>query len=264
MTDIELNIGVCIYCGDTRPPLTREHILPRGLGGNLAPTGRSAALVLQKATCERCRLITSKIEDECLRRMMDYARARLGLKRKDRSKSTMEMKLHRPDGTTERREVDSSEVLGPVVIPSYYEAGVLTNKPITDDTVPCDYHTIIVAPARGSIRNEPADASVEISADSKKFAQMLAKIALGMAVARFGVTGFVPTVRDLILNNATGYGHWVGGYASEKRREPPAAELHGVLLQTKQVSTGTFIIAEIRLFAAYGAPTNYVIVGRPL
>lgn len=262
MTDFELNVGACIYCGDTNPPLTREHILPRGLGGNQAPTGLNAALVLQKATCERCRLITSKIEDECLRRMMDYARARLGLKRKDRSKAVMEMKLHRPDGTTERRDVDPGEVLGPVIIPSYYEAGALTDKPFTD-IAPCDYKIIVVAPARGSIRNEPADVSVELSADSKKFAQMLAKIALGMAVARFGITGFMPTVRNFILNNPNEYGHWVGGFAGTQRYEPPVTELHSALVQTKQVSAGTFIIVEIRLFAAYGGPTNYVIVGRP-
>src|ERR1700681_3245115 len=80
----DLNVGVCIYCGDTTPPLTREHILPRGLGGNVAPHGQTQALVLQKATCEQCRLITSRLEEECLRPMMNYARARLGLKRKDR------------------------------------------------------------------------------------------------------------------------------------------------------------------------------------
>ncbi len=175
MPDFELNIGVCIYCGDTNPPLTREHILPRGLGGNLAPTGLNAALVLQKATCEKCRLITSRIEEACLRPMMDYARARLGLKRKDRSAAKMEMQFDLLDGSTERRDVEADEVLGPIIMPCYYEAGVLTNKPFTGEDAPCDYHIIIVAPAHKRIREQAARAGVELYADSKVFAQISAE-----------------------------------------------------------------------------------------
>lgn len=264
MTDFELNVGACIYCGDKNPPLTREHILPRGLGGNQAPTGLNAALVLQKATCEQCRLITSRIEEACLRPMMDYARARLGLKRKDRSAAKMEMLVDLPDGSTERRDVDADEVLGPILVPCFYEAGVLTNKPITDETAPCDYHTIIVAPAHKRVMEQAERAGVELYADSKVFAQMLAKIALGVAVARFGVTGFEPTVRNLILNNQNEYGHWVGGFAGTPNAAVTSPMLHRIHLKTKQFSAGTFIVVEIQLFAEFGGPTNYVIVGRPL
>ena len=264
MTDLELNVGECIYCGDTKPPLTREHILPRGLGGNQPPTGHSAALVLQKATCERCRLLTSRIEEECLRPMMDYARTRLGLKRKDRAAAKMEMKVDLLDGSTERRDVDADEVLGPIIVPCYYGAGALTNKPFTDETAPCDYHIIIVAPAHKKAMEQSARAGVELYADSKRFAQMLAKIALGIAVAQFGVRGFEPTVQIFILNNPNEYGHWVGGFAGTPEAAVPTPHLHRIQLQTKQVSAGTFIIVEIQLFAKYGGPTNYVVVGRPL
>jgi hypothetical protein len=146
MTDLKLNVGVCIYCGDTKGPLTREHVIPRGLGGNVPPQDLSDALVLQKATCERCRRITAKIEEDCLLPMMNHARARLGLKRKDRADATMETLIEMPDGTTGRRVVAADEALGMVLIPSFYEAGALTSKPITD-TAPCDYQIVLVAPA---------------------------------------------------------------------------------------------------------------------
>lgn len=264
LTQLSLNAGACIYCGDTESPLTREHILPRGLGGNSAPEGLHDALVLQNATCDRCRRITSKIEEECLRPMMDYARARLGLKRKDRSAAKMEMLVDLPDGSTERRDVDSGNVLGPIIIPCYYEAGALTNKPHTDDTAPCDYHMIVVAPAHGEILKESTRVGVSLTANSKIFAQMLAKIALGLAVARFGVTGFEPTVRNFILNNPNEYGHWVGGFAGTPKAAVPSSKFHRMHLQTKQVGARTLIIVEIQLFAEFGGPTNYVIVGRPL
>jgi hypothetical protein len=195
---------------------------------------------------------------------MDHARSRLGLKRKDRRSSKMEMRVELLDGTSERREVNADEVLGPVVLPCFYEAGVLANKPISDETAPCDYHMIIVAPAHKSVMEEAARAGVRLRADSKMFARMLAKIALGMAVAKFGVTGFAPTVRNLILNTQNEYGHWVGGYAGTPEAAIVHPVLHRIHLQTKQFSVGTFIVVEIQLFAEYGGPSNYVVVGRPL
>lgn len=262
MSELNLNIGACIYCGDTQSRLTREHILPRGLGGNSPPKGLNDALVLQNATCDRCARITSKIEEDCLRPMMDQARARLGLKRKDRAEAKMKVLVDLPDGSSEDREMEANEILGPVVLPCYYEAGVLTNKPFSD-IAPCDYHFIIVASARGPILEQSTRVGVELRPDSKVFAQMLAKIALGVAVAKFGLTGFEPFVRNFILKNPNEYGHWVGGFAGTEKAAVASASFHRLHLQTKQFSAGTFIVVEIQLFAEYGGPTNYVVVGRP-
>lgn len=259
-SELDLNVGVCIYCGDAKSPLTREHILPRGLGGNWEPEGHSDAFVLQKATCERCRLITEKIERESLRPTMDPARARLGLKRKDRI-AKISGWVDLPDGSTEHRDMDPSEILGALVLPSYYEAGALTNKPLTD-TAPCDLQFFVIAPASRRLLEEAARVGVELFINPKVFGQMLAKIALGVAVAQFGVTGFEPTVRNFILNNPNECGCWVGGFAGTQRAEPASQALHSTYLRTERVGSNLFIIVEIRLFAEFGGPTNYVIVGR--
>jgi hypothetical protein len=194
--------------------------------------------------------------------MMDAGRSRLDLKRKDRSKGKMVALIDRPDGSSERLEVDSNEMLGAIALPSYYEAGALTNRPRTD-TAPCDYHFIIVAPASQRLLKQSRRVGVSITANSKMFAQMLAKIALGVAVAKFGVTGFEPLVRNFILNNPNEGGHWVGGFAGTQWKEPPSQLLHRIHLQTVNANAGVFIIVEIRLFAEFGGPTNYVVVGRP-
>src|SRR4051794_6006927 len=125
MPMFNLNIGECIYCGTTDPPLTREHVMPRGLGGNWSPSGYTDALVLQNASCVRCQRITQRIEHDCLRSMLDSARARLGLKRNDRATGLTESIFDLADGTKELRQVSNDEVLGTVCIPSFYQAGAL-------------------------------------------------------------------------------------------------------------------------------------------
>lgn len=262
MIQFNTNIGECIYCGDVDSPLTREHVLPRGLGGNLAPNGYKNALVLQNASCERCRRITESIEHECLNSMLGPARARLGLKRKDRSTGKVDIIVELIDGSTEHRDIHESEVHGAMVIPAYYEAGALTNRPISN-TAPCDYKFIVVAPASKQILDETRRVGVQGRANPKTFAQMLAKIALGATVAQFGVKGFKPLVRNLILKNPNEYGHWIGGFAGMESKELPTKEFHQIDIFPAKTKAGIFIIAEIRLFAEFGGPRNYVLVGRP-
>lgn len=224
----------------------------------MAPDGYSDALVLQNASCEKCRRVTQKIEEQCLLSMMGPGRAKLGLKRKDRVSGTTKVLIDRSDGTREERELDLSYVPGPVVIPSFYEAAELSKKPIPA-VAPCDFNMIIVSPPTKAMHGGINGVGVSLTADSQVFAQMLAKIALGMAVARLGIEGFEPSVREFILTNPSEYGRWVGGFAGSKRLEPQTSELHSVTLKVR----GAYVIVEIRLFAAFGGPTNYVVVGRP-
>jgi hypothetical protein len=196
---------------------------------------------------------------------MNHARARLGLKRKDRFPATLKMAVTLPDGSSmHHRDIASTEVLGALAIPSFYEAGALTNRPSTA-TSPCDYRFIVVSPASRPLLQQSAKVEVHSSVNSRTFAQMLAKIALGVAVANFGVFGFEPLVRNLILNRPEEYGHWVGGFAGTQIREATSTSFHEIrLLGAQRAAAGIFIIVEIRLFAEFGGPTNYVVVGRPL
>jgi hypothetical protein len=257
-----LFVGQCIYCGATTGPFTREHVIPRGLGGDWEPEGHGNALVLQKASCPSCQNVTQKIEEHCLRSMMNPARARLGLKRKDRGSGNMRGRLEKADGSVEERDVPIDELPAALVIPSFYEAGALSGKPIVD-SAPCDYKFVIVAPARGKL-NEGDRLGVAMSANAKTFARMLGKIALGVAVAGLGVGGFRPLVRDLILNKPEEAGHWVGGFAGLPSDPARSTSFHKVRLTGAQALAGEFVIVEIALFAEFGGPTNYVVVGQPL
>ena len=54
-------VGRCIYCDGT-DGLTREHVIPRGLMGNISPDAQHEALVLGKASCATCTPITRDLE----------------------------------------------------------------------------------------------------------------------------------------------------------------------------------------------------------
>src|SRR5689334_22057896 len=64
-------VGKCIYCGDDKSPLSDEHIIPDGLGGNL---------ILVKASCFSCAKITGNVEQQVLQRTFGAVRAELGIR----------------------------------------------------------------------------------------------------------------------------------------------------------------------------------------
>lgn len=257
MSDVVLDVGACIYCGDRTPPLSREHVLPRGLGGGTAPEGHPNALVLQNASCEPCRRITQKIEEQCLLAMMGPGRAKLGLKRKDRATKIARVQVRTVGTCKEKRELDWAYVPGPIVLPAFYQAAELSGKP-TPEVPPFDAKMIVVAPATKAMFGEVSEVGVTLNVDSQIFARMLAKIALGVAVATLGMGGFVAFVQDVILSEHGDYGRWVGGFAGANEPEQRTTDLHSVELKVCR----EYVIVEICLFAAYGGPRNYVVVGR--
>lgn len=74
-------------------------------------------------------------------------------------------------------------MFGSVTLASFYDAGVITGKD-RDGPAPCHYQTIMVAAAsKRLMQDEQATRlGVTVTADSKMFGRMLAKIALGLTV----------------------------------------------------------------------------------
>jgi hypothetical protein len=59
-----------IYCEDGKPPFTREHVIPRGLGGGI---------IFPDASCGECQKIINDIETYCMRGPWLSHRLTLGL-----------------------------------------------------------------------------------------------------------------------------------------------------------------------------------------
>jgi hypothetical protein len=116
-------VGECIYCGDRHSTLTREHIVPYGLGGNM---------ILPRASCHTCADITKRFEQKCLRMTMGPLRIRLGVKTrhpKQRPK-TLDLELLHEDGRLETVHVPAAQYPASIVLPRLFEnPGILIGAP---------------------------------------------------------------------------------------------------------------------------------------
>ena len=87
-------VGRCIYCGTSTGKLSREHIIPLGLGANH---------VLPQASCEPCANITKNFERACLRTSMGEFRIRqkMPTRRKKERPSSLPYTVVKQDNTVE-------------------------------------------------------------------------------------------------------------------------------------------------------------------
>lgn len=252
-------IGKCIYCDSTQPPLTREHVLPQGLGGNDAPVGAHEALVLQKATCEGCREITRKFEDSCLGSNFGLTRYREGLRRKDRLKHTVRARQ-------EGKAIDAwiEDLLAIIAVPVIGHATIFDNNysggmPVADIRF---VRTHGPDPKRKSEWKGVAETEVELHYNQKSFMQVLAKIAHGLTVGRYGLDGFVPTLRGLIRGTDPNFGTWIGSNPDTRDDKwGESRELHKIMLSSTEISGVRYALVWIRLFCSFKVPTYYVVAG---
>lgn len=249
-------VGRCIYCDSTQPPLTREHVVARGLGGDRAPNAGSEAMVLLNASCEQCREITGKFEKDCLNGMFGPARARLDLNRKDRAKPDGRAQIVYRDGRQEKRRIGIGYLPGAMILPNFSAAGVFLGS---DWAPPADTKIMQIVIADQQRLRDPNihKVSVEIQINLDSFARMLSKIGLGVAHYCLGPDAFHPVARDFIR---TGDGHpnlYVGGFADTHGGPKAPGTFHSISLWHHQMH----LVVTIQLFADAGAPVNYAVIG---
>jgi hypothetical protein len=101
-----------------------------------------------------------------------------------------------------------------------------------------------------------------IEFNERPYAKMLAKIAHAFACADSGVDSFEPLLPGFILGtDETDSHYFVGCFV---RDLPPEADaLHRVHLETAELGDGRrYLVANMRLFAKFGAPQYHVVVGK--
>lgn len=251
-----ITIGRCIYCGTTQGRLTREHVIPYGLNGEL---------VLEQASCDACARITSAFEETVLKRMLGPVRAALGFRtrRKKKRPTVLPVQIDRGWGW-QTEDVALLDYPAVIALPGFPMPAVLTGRPLAPDaevlidqmhsaTFPHQLARLaqgrVLAPeirVRGSMQYDPTD-----------FARMLAKIGYGVAVAEHGVDAFAEVfVAPLILGRQKDAARWVGTWDGIPRNRAPL--LHSVVT----VLHGDRVHAHVRLFAGFGGPEYLVVVGR--
>jgi hypothetical protein len=255
--DIDRTIGRCIYCGST-DDLSDEHIIPYGLG---------ATWVLRKASCKRHRDITSKFELDVQRNLWGLIRAAIGTpSRKGHAGKLLKVMLKTEAGLETDVDLDPALVGAPIEfirlpLPRYLSGIKQTGSLSVIGNV------MHYFPDPERFRRElraqygPGQVSFSTTFQPVAFAQMLAKIALGFTIARFGLEGIKKCYIIPAIDDGTGIGQWVGCIddgitLSEGTND---FEISGGFINTPTRD----IVVEVRLFGKLKTPTYIVVVGEP-
>ncbi|MFC2008658.1 hypothetical protein ACFLUT_01225 [Chloroflexota bacterium] len=249
---ISRHVGKCIYCGATES-LSREHIVPYGLGGGPQ---------LRKGSCEACSTITGRFEQVVLRGQFLLMRARASLPTRDpdnRPKSFVFEVMK--DGRSEAIELPTDECPISFIMPLFQSPRYLEEY---------DYKSGMAMigltghGSRSDLKRLGHDLGIEsISYKDEQlgnnFGRLLAKIAYGFAVFEYGLGAFEECyVLPCILGVKDDAGYWVGNSERPVVSLPKERDLHRMQVGKR----GNEVHSLIRLFARFQTPEYRVVVGR--
>jgi hypothetical protein len=249
-------VGRCIYCGASDGKLTREHIIPFGLGGSW---------ILPRASCKACAAITAKVEQFCLRPMLGRFRIQMELptRRPGERPKAPALEIVRADGLHESKPLPIEE--HPITCVGFDWAAprLLDGKP-----------PINTFEGRLIVRYAGADLDLLKHAEGKGdkvklgtfgmtiFARMLAKIGHSYAIAHVPPNSFEPMLPALILGKADHDASYLVGGDKSGWQPKSVPCLHSVYLQDCISGGVTYTLARITLFEIVGMPRYHVVVGR--
>ena len=256
-------INKCIYCQAKDVELTDEHVMPFALGWDL---------VLEKAVCKVCQVITGKCEPEQLKRIWAEVRACIGIRSRRRkfATETFPLEVVLNDGTHTTLNLKSDEVLGMAQFLEYdlpasikpdirYTGGINIksisnyNFGIKPETLAKKYHI-----------KEIKQTTVY---KGNLFAQMLAKIAYCFTIFTFGPDYLEECfVLPLILGQDENPGLYIGCDETGQffpRIGKQKNGLHAIKLFVHEIeeSPVTLIEVKIKFFASAVSETpEYIVI----
>lgn len=251
-------VNKCIYCEEL-DNLTDEHIFAYGLGGDE---------ILPKASCQECAKITGSIERHVLRGLWWFIRAVLNYptRRPKDMPTTFSLKVVTKNNEEKDIVLADEDRIALSGFVEYEPPAFLQQTefkpgiPITGLRIIGFGTAIEDLVAKYNIKSITGT----INYKGTTFARMLAKIALGVAVARFGLDSFEEIfVRDSILNKIDDVGRWVGGDPWPVSEEQ--LEIEGQVRNVASVAVDDkrIVLVRIRLFSfSEHVPAYIVIVGR--
>jgi hypothetical protein len=253
-------VTACIYCGAKKfstnldRPLSDEHIVAEGLGGNL---------ILPESSCGECAKKTGRIEGAVLRNMMWTPRLRLGIRGKSRKRDMANFLFKATvDGKELPLKLPLADHPSILLLLAYQAPRVLSfRSPDADDVAGFWVHTLGSPTAAIQLGAEKISSD---GFDTVRFNQMLAKIAHSFAVAEVGPSNFKPLLPEFILRafgKAEQYRECFNFVGGDPSHFAPAEELHTLGYETVKFGPPTYLTVVIRLFANLGAPAFRVVVG---
>lgn len=248
-------IGQCIYCRTAAGRLTDEHIVPYGLNGDIK---------LLKASCDDCARITSRFELRVLRESLFVARAALGAKtRRKNERDELRSMIIVKDGVEQTINVHWRDHWKFIVLPVFEPPAFLDGRPYTAgiEAHRADTFSVEESPQEIAKRHEADDVVHKIHNPHEMayaYAKLVAKIAYGIAIERFGISGLKEAyVVPAILGKSDDIGRWVG---CDGERLMAHNKYH--LWATRLNVSDGLITVRVKLFASINGTEYVVVVGR--
>lgn len=250
-----LKAVACVYCGSTEQ-LSREHVVPYSLGGTLT---------ILKGSCEECRKKTHGFETDVLTGPMRMVRYIQNLPSHSKHKDVPKLvpiAVKNSDGAEQTIDVPVAEA--PIFL-AFYEFG---EPKYLEPRRGASLETSGVV--IGSYGQDPGRFLAELGVKGLSlssppmmpvsFARMIAKIAYCFAY----YSGHLPKLenpKELVqafMEEPDTIGRFVGSVPAPFVKY----EGLGIRLTIKHLETHRVAFAEIQLFAASGAPTYVVVLGK--
>ncbi|OFY37450.1 MAG: hypothetical protein A2Z69_03385 [Bacteroidetes bacterium RBG_13_44_24] len=241
-------LNECIYCR-SKTNLSDEHILPLALHGRW---------ILPKASCKKCADITSSFELDVCRNIFGETRAYLKFPTRRKHPADFSMTIEKK-GTKEALDVPIMEYGGRITFFFFTPPAYLLGRKDKTGINICGSQLYRIGGIEEKQLVDKYNAkAIEFHMKTKptNFARMLAKIAYGFAVSKYGLNNFRPLILPAILGEKDDIGMWVGCEAQEQENFPK--EDFVVNLSVKE----DIIYSRIKFFGKFEqVPTYLVVVG---
>lgn len=247
-------VNRCIYCGASDVLLSREHVVPFGLGGNI---------VLPKASCAKCAAATASLEGYCLGMMLGVYRGRTKYpsRQKKFRKSNVSVAVTYADGSEGDMVIPVGDFPELLMLPVFPSARILAGL------APEKLDEKVDIGAWGwSNKQEIEDFQARHGlvgfhvgqVNPMKFSRLIAKIAYAGACAQLGADAFDPVGIESILGDRPTMNYYVGsGNLASLAGNDNANHWYAATIQ----EPSGMVVGIVRLFAHLGAPTYHVVVG---
>lgn len=240
----------CIYCPDGKPPFTKEHVVPKGMGGGM---------IFPKASCTTCQKIINEIETYCMRGPFLSHRLKLGLVTYlHELGESLPMKFNRGSETFERR-FTINEYPNYLVLPQLFgPPGILVGAP--PQRLHAASFKLWGVEEEVQALNEIGNAMLLENFDLDKFSRAIAKIAHGFILEELRPENIDPYLPEFILGKTQEKAAFFIGDWPEDGMARPDNVLHQIGMVFFPWGQRTQVQVRLRLFAAHALTPIYRIV----
>lgn len=235
-------------------PFTREHVIPRGMGGGM---------ILPEASCGSCQKIINEIETYCMRGPFLSHRIAAGLVNNWGDLGTTIKMPIIIDGVRREKEFSPDKYPRFLVLPQLHDLPGIISGHSTGDNFGRVSFSIWGDEDELRALNEQGNAILMDRLNLDSFGRMLAKMAHGYIAGELRLENIDPLLPDFILGKAPKSATYLIGNWGEDHMVRPSNLIHQIGLAFNQGNAGKVLVeCRIRLFAALDhTPVYRIAVG---